>query len=294
MTLVVGSTGLVGSEVCRLLREKGKPVRALVRQGSNPDKVRKLTDLGCEITTGDLKDKQSLVLAVRGAAAVISTASSTVSRQSGDSLEAVDRDGQLALIDAARGAGVARYLFLSFVSNPQIRFPLSDYKQAVERHLKESGLSWTILPATNFMEIWLNPVHGFDYVNGSVRVLGSGDAKTNWVSYLDVAAIMAEALDHREAGRATIGIGGPEALSYHDVIRIFEEESGRKFEAEYVPEKAQQQGLEHAPDSMQKSFAGLGLNTARGYQIDMTETQRLFPRKLRSVRDYARQALGKG
>ena len=45
MNLVVGATGMVGTEICRLLAAAGKPVRALVRGGSDPGKVEKLKNL---------------------------------------------------------------------------------------------------------------------------------------------------------------------------------------------------------------------------------------------------------
>src|SRR5439155_774847 len=77
--LVVGATGLLGGEICRVLTQRGTPVRALVRGTSNPDRVAHLKSVGAEQVRGDLKDRPSLDAACRGASAVISTASSTVS-----------------------------------------------------------------------------------------------------------------------------------------------------------------------------------------------------------------------
>ena len=56
MILVVGATGLLGTRVCERLRTEGKPVKALVRKTSNPDKVSALKSLGCELAIGDLKE----------------------------------------------------------------------------------------------------------------------------------------------------------------------------------------------------------------------------------------------
>src|ERR1700674_291547 len=106
MILVVGATGLLGRRVCERLRAEGQAVRALVRRTSNPDKVNVLKSLGCELASGDLKDPPQIQAACQGISAVISTASSTVSRQEGDSIESVDLQGQLALVSAARGAGL--------------------------------------------------------------------------------------------------------------------------------------------------------------------------------------------
>src|SRR5467141_193409 len=101
MILVVGATGLLGGEICRRLRERGQPVRALARHTSDPSKVQRLKSLGPEIVRGDLKDRASLDQACRGAATVISTASTTLSRQPDDSIGGVDQDGQMQLVDAA-------------------------------------------------------------------------------------------------------------------------------------------------------------------------------------------------
>jgi uncharacterized protein YbjT (DUF2867 family) len=85
MYLVVGATGPVGlgGEICRLLREAGKPVRALVRPTSDPERVAYLRNIGVEFVEGDLKDRISLDAACQGIYTVISSATTTVSRQIG-------------------------------------------------------------------------------------------------------------------------------------------------------------------------------------------------------------------
>ncbi len=99
--LVVGATGLVGLEICRRLQETDHSVRALVRATAEAAKRAELDTLGVEMVEGDLKDPASLDRACAGVHAIISTASSTLSRQGGDSIKSVDQDGQLALVDAA-------------------------------------------------------------------------------------------------------------------------------------------------------------------------------------------------
>ena len=117
------------------------------------------------------KEPASLARACAGVQSVISTASSTLTRQAGDSIETVDRRGQLALVDAARAAGVEHFVFVSFRDNPAIRYPLTEAKREVEEALKTSGMAYTILQASYFMEVWLTPALGFDAANGKVRIL---------------------------------------------------------------------------------------------------------------------------
>ena len=286
MNLVVGATGLLGSEICRLLAAQGKPVRALVRPTSDQSKVARLQSLNMEIARGDLKDRSSLENACRGMDACISTASSTFSRQEGDSIQTVDLEGQLNLIDAARAAGISRFVLISF---PQAgtEFPLQTAKRTVEEHLKSSGLGYTILQPTCFMEVWLSPALGFDAANAKAQIYGSGENKISWISYKDVAEFAVASLDNPEARNAVIELGGPEALSPVEVVKIFEELRGRKFEVQHVPAEALREQKETASDPLQQSFAGLMLYYSGGNVIDMRETLGKFPVQLTSVRDYA-------
>ena len=75
MILVVGATGMVGSEICQRLSRRGEKVRALVRTTSSAEKVALLRGCGAEVCVGDLKDPDSLAGGCRGVPAVISTAS---------------------------------------------------------------------------------------------------------------------------------------------------------------------------------------------------------------------------
>jgi NADH dehydrogenase len=288
VNLVVGATGLLGGEICRLLVERGAALRVLVRPTSDPAKVEELTQLGAELVEGDLKDPATLAPAFVGAEAVISTATSTTSRAEGDTIESVDRDGQLALVDAAAGAGVRLFVFVSF-PNLGVEFPLQTAKRLVERRIRESGLEYVILRPTNFQEVWLSAGLGFDPLNGQVQVVGSGEEKLSWISFRDVARVAVGALDSSAGRNAVVDLGGPEALSYLEVVKIFEEETGRRCELTRVPEAALEAQLASATDSLAASFAGLMLATARGSQpIDVEPVWRDHALELTSVRDYAR------
>jgi uncharacterized protein YbjT (DUF2867 family) len=98
-------------------------------------------------------------------------------------------------------------------------------------------------------------------------------------------------LDHPAARNATLELGGPEALSPLEVVRIFEGVGGRPFEVQHVPEEALRAQLAEAADSLQQSFAGLMLCYAAGDPIDIRATLQAFPLQLTSVRDYARRVL---
>ncbi len=291
MVLVVGATGLVGSAICQKLLERGEKVRALVRATSLKEKVEALRSSGAESCTGDLKDPASLAAACRGIDAVISTASSTLSRQPGDSIESVDAAGQLNLVSAAKAANVGPFLFVSFRRPAGVSFPLAGAKQQVENAIQ--GLNFTIIQASWFMEVWLSPALGFDYANATARIYGAGTSPISWVSFRDVAEMCALGLRHRAAERKTIEFGGPEPLSPLEVVARFEKISGRRFQIEHIPESALLSQFEAATDSLQKSFAALMLGYSRGDAMNMAPVIDTFGIHLTSVNDYARSVLGK-
>ena len=292
MILIAGATGFLGGEVCRRLVQSGESVRALVRATSDPKAVEGLRAKGIETVVGDVRDRASLDAACRGVRTVVSTVTTTRSRQPGDSIEATDEAGQLALVDAARDAGVERFVYVSYSANLTDTGPLTHAKRAVEARLRESGMSYTILRPSYFMQVWLSPHLGFDFVNRKARVYGSGERRISFVSLGDVAEFAVSAVRKPGVAGSTIEIGGPTAISPLEAVQIFEELSGAPFEVERVPEEVLRQQFAAATDSLQKSFAGLMLDYAGGDEIPMDETLRRIPLELTSVRDYARAVLG--
>jgi uncharacterized protein YbjT (DUF2867 family) len=286
MILVVGASGTLGGEICHLLAGQGKAVRALVRETTSPERVDRLTTLGAEVIRGDLKDRASLDAACRGARTVVSTASSTVSRQAGDSIESVDRQGQLNLVEAAERAGIEHFVLISF-PNVDIEFPLQSAKRVVEDRLRRGRMAYTILQPTCFMEVWLSPALGFDPAHATARIYGGGHNKVSWISFQDVAQFAVAALENPRAENAVIKLGGPEALSPLEVVRLAEQVIGKPVAVQHVPEEALLAQFRVATDSLQQSFAALMLYYARGDAIEMTEAlRRLSVRRLKSVREY--------
>lgn len=285
MDLVVGATGHLGTRICELLRERGREVRALVRTSSGVDKVDALSALGVDRAVGDLKDPVSIAAACRGVEAIYSTATAIVSRAAGDSLAAVDHAGQLALLRAARVAGARHFVFISFPPAGH-DFPIQTGKRAVEDALGKSGMAYTVLQASLFMEVWLSPLLGFDYPNARATVYGTGEQKISWISLGDVAELAVRAPAIAAARNAIIPIGGPEALSPHQAIAVFERALGKPFEVTRIPEKALLAQFAAATDPLQKSFAGLQLFAAAGSVIPMEQTARAFGVRLTPLAEY--------
>jgi uncharacterized protein YbjT (DUF2867 family) len=289
-TLVIGATGLLGGEVVRRMRAAGEPVRALVRRGSDPAKVRGLEQVGAETVEGDLKHPPSLANALRGITRVVSTASSTLSRSEGDNIESVDRAGQLAAVTEAKVAGVEQFVFVSFPPT-SIPFPLQDAKRAAEEALRTSGIPYTLLQPAHFWEVWCSPALGFDARAHKARIYGDGTATMNWVSFLDVATAVVRSLGNPRAMRTTFTVGGPEPLSQLDIVRTFEQAGGHRFEREHIPLDAIRAQHAGATDPLEKSFAALMLVIASGeWVFDSTAACEALGMEVTPVQTFARGA----
>jgi uncharacterized protein YbjT (DUF2867 family) len=216
MILVAGATGRLGGAIVDRLIEGGEQVRVLVRPESSHAP---LAVQGAEPAFGDLKDAASLDAACRGCSQVITTANSA--RRGGvDNVESVDRDGTRRLIDAAVKAGVRHVVYTSVLgADPASPIPFLAAKAQTEAHLRASGLSWTILAPNAFMESWL---------------VGSGQRRHTFVAEADVAAFGVAAISDARAIGRHIPIGGPDALSWRDVVAVYERVLRRRLEVRFV------------------------------------------------------------
>ena len=296
-TLVVGATGMLGSEVCRQLRALGRPVRGLVRDGSVGEDV--VRGLGVEIVRGDLKDAGSLRAACAGMGAVVSTANSILRRRRGDTVWSVDRDGHLSLIAAARTAGVTRFVYLSLTPRIGATTPFVRCKRRVESEVRASGMAWTILQPGPFMEVVLSPRAGWDLDRGRVSVIGSGTVAQSYISLVDVAQYAVLALERPILERRDVVLGGPEGVTPLQAVREFEAVTGRSFAVRHLPVPVVRLvGLMTRPfDACFSSEMGMALEAStRPQVIDMGPVLEAArpPRPLTTVRDYARRVMGEG
>jgi uncharacterized protein YbjT (DUF2867 family) len=289
MILVAGATGVLGSEIVRRLLARREKVRAMVRVTSAPEKVERLEKAGAQIVRADVKKPQTLLAACEGVNAVISTITTILTSQPGDSFEATDGEGNKSLIDAAKEAGVSKFVFVSFDTSKAPENPLSNAKQEVEEHLKKSGLEYTILHPSLFFESWLGPMLFADPVAGTAKVYGKGTDKIRYIAVGDVAEFAVQSLSRPAARNATIPIGGPDEISQRDAVRIFEEEFGKKFSVIEVPEAALDAQWRSAQNPFDKTFAGLMLGVARGFDIGVEPPFDKFPMQMTSPREYVRQ-----
>jgi NADH dehydrogenase len=291
--LVAGATGLAGKDICERLAASGRSVRALVRTTSDPAKVSQLKALGVEIVQGDVRDRTSLDRACQGVSTVISTISSMpFSYQPGvNDIQTTDLEGVSHLIEAAKANKVSHFIYTSFSGRVDLDFPLRNAKRQVEQKLKESGLVYTILRPSFFMEVWLSPAVGFDAANAKAAIYGTGKNPISWISLQDVSKFAIACLDYPAAKNATLELGGPEAINPLQIVKLFEQASGRSFEVQLVPEEALQAQQAAATDPMQQSFSGLMRCYAQGDPIDMLATLKTYAVQPTRVEEFVKRVM---
>jgi uncharacterized protein YbjT (DUF2867 family) len=293
MILVVGATGIVGGMISRGLLEKGKDVRVLVRRDSPSSQLvhqglatsaESLIEAGAQPVHGDLRDRASLDAALKGIDTVISTANSAM-RGGEDNPESVDLEGNQNLIEAAREAGVEHFVFVSLLgADPDHPVPFMRGKGQSESVLRESGMGYTILAPTAFMEFWPAMVVGMPALQGRPVVLvGEGRRRHSFVSNRDVAAFAVAAVDHPAARNQHVAIGGPEPLTWREVVETYERVLGKPVPVEFVAMGEPVPGL---PDPMPEMLAGMETYDSI---VEMEETSRTFDVELTTLETFVRE-----
>jgi len=215
------------------LLAQGHSVRALARSATG---ARELATTGAQVVVGDLTDRESLLRACTGVQRVLAAAHSAFGRGRYRS-EAVDDLGHRALVDAARAAGVQRFVYISAMgAAPSHPVDFFRTKYAVERYLRNSGLSCAILRPTSFMEWHAHRFNGKPLLDsGRAIILGSGTKRRNFVAARDVAQIAIRALTAPEPPPQPVEVGGPGNYTNDEVAQLYAREAGIAPRIRHVP-----------------------------------------------------------
>jgi uncharacterized protein YbjT (DUF2867 family) len=233
MILIIGGSGFLGREVTKLLLSKNERVRLLVR---TPAKVEDLRQAGAEVLQGDLIDPPSLVRACQGTDRVLAAAHSLLGKGRHKS-EAVDDTGHRALIDAAKAAGVSHFVYMSMLGvSPDHPFDFARRKYWIEEYLKASGLSYTILRPSWYMEQNVHLFNGKSILEtGKTSLLGKGTKLRNFVAAGDVAQFALRALIDPGLKNRTLDIGGPQNITNNQVAELYGKMIGVTPKINHIP-----------------------------------------------------------
>ncbi|HYW52017.1 MAG TPA: NmrA family NAD(P)-binding protein, partial [Gemmatimonadaceae bacterium] len=202
----------------------------------DPARASALATLGADVVRGDLRDAASVRTAMQGVRAVVSASHSILGRGANAS-RIIDDEGQRTLIAAAKNAGVTHFVYTSALG-ASADHPVDFWrtKARIETVVRDSGMPFTILQPSAFME-----VHAYDLIGKNVQfgkrvpLFGPADNPRNFVAASDVAEVARLALtDARFIGQ-TVTIGGPQNLTSREVAEVFERVCGREAAILSVP-----------------------------------------------------------
>ncbi|HEX6127796.1 MAG TPA: NAD(P)H-binding protein, partial [Candidatus Limnocylindria bacterium] len=226
---VVGATGFVGRHVVPYLAERGHRVRAISRDGE------RLPGWGDAVTghAADVESGQGLADALRGAEGMVHLVA--IPREHGGrTFEEVNVRGVRRALAAARQAGVRRVVHLSVLGaaeDPKLRYLHSKWRG--EQLVRDSGMEWVILrPSLLFGEgdgffnlvkvtlTWWSP--------GIVAIPGDGSTRFQPLSVQDLALAVERSLVEPDRAGEVYELGGPEYLSYRQVVERVMKVTGKR------------------------------------------------------------------
>jgi uncharacterized protein YbjT (DUF2867 family) len=235
--LVTGGTGFVGGHIVRALREADKPVRLLARRPES-ERARELEKLGCEVVAGDVTDTPSLRAAVQGADVVVHLVA--IRQGAPREFERVMVTPTRELVDAARAAGVRRFVLMSALGTSEETKGLVPYygaKWAMEEIVRGSGLEHVIFRPSfvfgpdggilpTFAKLAKAPV---------TPVIGRGLQRIQPIWADDVGAYFTAGTDRPETANRTWEIGGPEAVTWNEFWERLKRALGVRRPSLHVP-----------------------------------------------------------
>ena len=178
---IIGGHGKVALHLSRILSGEGHDVTSFIR---NPDHVADVTETSASAEVLDVENSTTaeLAQALKGHDAVVWSAGAGGGNPA--RTYAVDRDAAIRSMDAAKEAGVKRYVMVSYIGSakdhgiPQDHpfFPYAESKAAADDYLRSSGLEWTVLAPGTLTE---EPASGLIEVNPANPGNGTATSRAN-------------------------------------------------------------------------------------------------------------------
>lgn len=258
--LITGATGTVGKELVKELANYDVHIRAGVHSVVKGENLKKYPDVDlCDI---DFSRPETIQAAFTGVDKVF-----MITPFSYNQVEM----GK-ALTDAAKACGVKHLVKLSArgaQAEPGIQ--LGRWHRVVEKYIEQSGLPYTHLRPSNFMQNFIN-YSGDSILNEGKIYMPLGSGKIPYIDARDIAAVGAKVITEEGHKGQTYDLTGPEDLSLEDVAHILSEETGKTITYVDVPEEAARHAMsqQHMPDWMVNAMMELHTIGKAGYAAGTT------------------------
>ncbi len=236
---IIGGTGFVGGYLIDALLQAGHEPSVLVRPGSE-EKLEQPE--ACRIVSGTVDSDSAINEALNESGAVIFNVGILRAIPSkGITFEALQHDAALKVLTAAKRAGVSRFLLMSANGARVGGTPYQDTKARAEEAVLASGLDATVFrPSVIFgdprgaseiatqlyRQMIKPPLPAIGFQTGWLP--GAGSVQMSPVHVADVAAAMVSSLEDPDTYGKTYVLGGPEAMSWSEMLAVIAAAVGRK------------------------------------------------------------------
>ena len=228
MILVTGATGYIGRRIVSRLVEQGQEVRCLVRTSSD---LSPLKGLQVQVHRGEVADPASLMSACEGVEAVVHTVG-IIREQGTNTFERTNHIGTRNLVEAARGAGVKRLVYLSAIgAGPDPKLPYLYSKWQGEQTVSAAEIPHVILrPSIVFGrgDEFINALAAAVRLGPIVPIIGSGKNRFQPIFVDDLVRCVERILKDEAYDGRVLEIGGPEHLTYRDIVDAIIRTFGRR------------------------------------------------------------------
>jgi uncharacterized protein YbjT (DUF2867 family) len=225
MILVTGGTGFIGKALVRQLTESGYAVRILIRPSQqSPDFPR---GVPVEVAVSSLLDERSLKVALVGVETVYHLASAESLGVHGSLLN-VDIRGTTSLCRVMADSNVKRIFYVSHLGADRASaFPSLKAKAIAEEYIRRSGKEFTIIRSGILFgkgdQITTGLVQLAHYFPLVFLIPGEGETMLHPLWIEDLCTCLVWALELEELSGQTISVGGPEYISFIQLVQtIFE------------------------------------------------------------------------
>lgn len=232
LVTVFGGSGFVGSQIVRALAKRGARVRVAVRNPGRGYRLRMLGDVGqIEVVQANIRDAASVARALDGAEACVNAVA--VLYESGrQKFDALHVDGARAVAEAAKAAGIERFVQISSIgADAASPSHYARSKAAGEAAVREVVPTATIVrPSVVFgaEDAFFNRFAAMAGLSPALPLIGGGETRFQPVFVSDVAAAVAQAVfDPATAGR-TYELGGPGVYSFKTLMQLMMAQTGRQ------------------------------------------------------------------
>lgn len=235
--LLIGGTGYVGDVMRKRMRDAGYTVRLLTRSDSNKSRYE---SEGFETVGGNINNTDSIVRALDGVDTVVNLVA--VIKEKGDvTFEKMNYQGSVNVADAARQTGVTRLVQMSALGAGNMPdYPYHFTKWRAENYIKDLGLDYTIFrPSIIFgpgeKEQFVGQLADVVKLAPVIPVIGDGKSMFQPIHLNDVGDCFIRALDDRSTIGQTYELGGPDQMTYEDILDEIARTLGKHKRKVHVP-----------------------------------------------------------